>query len=333
MPPPPVLVTGGSGVVGSAVVRRLVATGRPVRALARSEPSAAVVRGLGAEAVEGDVLDVDSLARAMDGCEVVYNVAGVNRFCLRDVTPMRQVNVQGAANCVTAAGMAGLRRIVHTSSAVTIGEPTGTVGREDSVHRGSFLSAYERSKYDAEHTVLGLGAVANLEVVSVNPSSVQGPGRASGTGRILVAYLQGRLRGWLDTTVSLVDIDDCAEGHLLAETAGAPGERYLLSAASLGSDELAAVMSQVAPGVRRPRTLPRPVATLGVAAATVTARARRQDPEICMESLRTLLHGHRYDGSRAERDLGLRYRPVEDTLRRTAEWMVAEGLVPASSLG
>lgn len=332
MPPGPVFVTGGTGVVGTAIVRRLVADGRVVRGLSRSDGAAAALRDLGADPVAGDILDEDSLAAAMGGCEAAYHVAGVNQFCLRDPSPMYRANVTGSTNCVVAASRAGVRRLVYTSSAVTLGEASGTVGSEDTPHRGTFLSHYERSKYAAERAVLDLAARSDVEVVCVNPSSVQGPGRVSGTGQLLVRYLGGRLRCWVDTTVSLVDIDDCAEGHVLAEKKGEPGRRYVLSAASLGSPELLGVIAGVAPGVRPPRLVPPPAVAAVVALTAAAARVRRRTPVVCRESLRTLLHGHRYDGSRAERELGLRYRPVDETLRRTADWLVEEGLAPASAL-
>jgi dihydroflavonol-4-reductase len=325
----PVFLTGGTGVVGSAIVRQLVATGRPVRALARSPDAAAALWKAGAEPVTGDVLDGDSLVGAMAGCAVAYHAAGVNHLCTQDPAGMHRVNVEGSTNCVRAAARAGVRRVVYTSSAATLGEEKGTVGQEDSPHRGWFLSAYERSKFEAERAVLALATREGVEVVSLNPSSVQGPGRASGTGQVLVLYLRGRLPAWPDATISLVDIDDCAAGHLLGEARGRAGERYVLNGVTLDTDGLAAAMGQVAPSVRRPRPLPAPVATVGVAAVEVAARLRGKAPPVCRQALRTLTHGHRYDGSRAERELGVRYRPVEETLRRTAGWLVDQGLVPA----
>jgi dihydroflavonol-4-reductase len=328
----PVFVTGGSGVVGGSVVRRLVADGRRVRGLARSDAAAEAVGKLGAEPVPGDILDVDSLTAAMDGCDVVYHAAGVNQFCGRDPSPMERANVTGSTNCVMAATRTGVRRLVYTSSAVTLGEARGSVGREDSPHRGSFLSAYERSKFEAEETVLRLGDRLGMDVVCVNPSSVQGPGRVSGTGQVLVEYLRGRLRFWVDTSISLVDIDDCAEGHVLAESKGESGQRYVLNGASLRSAELLAVMGEVAPGIAPPRLLPAAAAGAAVIVVQAVARVRRRPPLVCRESLRALLHGHRYDGSRAERELGLQYRPAEETIRRTAVWLVEQGLVPPSAV-
>jgi dihydroflavonol-4-reductase len=327
----PVFLTGGSGVVGRAVLRRLLDEGRTVRALARSAAAAAVVGSLGAEAVAGDVLDPGSLDAALRGCEVVYHVAGVNQFCLRDPSPMVRTNVDGTANVVEAAARAGVGRVVYTSSTAALGEAEGTVGDERSPHRGTFLSAYERSKFEAERVARELAARNGVELVCLNPSSVQGPGRVTGTGQLLIRYLQGRLKLWVDTTVSLVDIDDCAEGHVLSETKGTPDDRYVLNGASLTTAELLAVMARVAPALPRPRLVPPPLAVAVTGVVEGAARVRGRTPLVCRESLRTLLHGHRYDGSKAARELGLQYRPVEETLRRTAIWLVEQGLVPPIS--
>jgi dihydroflavonol-4-reductase len=168
---------------------------------------------------------------------------------------------------------------------------------------------------------------AGLDLVSVNPASVQGPGRAGGTGRILIAYLNGRLKAFVDTDISLVDIADTVEGHLLAAERGAPGERYVLCGGTLTSKEVLALVSDMTGVTDTPRLLPGALAMAAATAVEVTARARGRTPPVCREMLRTLMHGHRYDGSRAEHDLGLRYVPVRETFRRTIEWALAEGLV------
>ena len=117
----------------------------------------------------------------------------MNAMCLRDPEPMFRTNVGGLGSVVRAAARAGVARVVYTSSAATIGERRGVVGDEDTPHRGSFLSAYERSKYVAEQRVFALGAELGVEVVSVNPSSVQGPGRTEGSARLLIGLVNGRL--------------------------------------------------------------------------------------------------------------------------------------------
>ncbi len=322
-----VFVTGGTGFLGRALVERLVGDGNEVRALARSDASAGKLGALGAEPVQGDVLDLDALAAAMVECDVVYHAAGANAFCVRDPSPMFEVNVRGSENVVRAAARAGVRRVVYTSSAATLGEAGGTIGSEESPHRGWFYSDYERSKFEAERAVFAAARETGLDVVSVNPASVQGPGRASGSAKLLLDYLNGRIPAVVDSRISLVDIADCTEGHLLAAERGSPGERYVLSGATLSvRDGLALVASVV--GIDRPvRTLP---PWLAIGAATVVealGRVRRSRPSICREVARTLIHGHAYDGSKATRALGLRYTPIEETLRRTVDWWVEQRLV------
>ena len=146
---------------------------------------------------------------------------------------MFDVNVRGSENVVRAAAQAEVTRVVYTSSAATLGERKGTVGSEESPHRGRFLSDYERSKFEAEQAVFTTADETGLDVVSVNPASVQGPGRATGSARLLLDYLNGRLKAVVDSRLSLVDIADCTEGHLLAGERGTPGERYVLSGATL----------------------------------------------------------------------------------------------------
>ena len=163
--------------------------------------------------------------------------------------------------------------------------------------------------------------------MSINPSSVQGPGRSGGTGRIMIAYLNGRLRAFVDTRISIVDIGDCVEGHLLGAERGVPGERYVLNGATLSSSEALDIVSELS-GVRhKVRFLPPPLATFAGGLVEAAFRLRGKQPPVCREMVRTLLHGHRYDGSRAARELGLRYTPVAETFRRTIDWAVGEGLV------
>jgi dihydroflavonol-4-reductase len=218
-----VLVTGGTGFLGRALAERLLRHGDQVKALARSDASASALAAMGAEPVRGDVLDGDSLVAAMRGCELVYHAAGANAFCLHNPSPMFEVNVRGSKNVVHAAARAGTRRLVYTSSAATLGEASGTIGSEESPHRGWFLSDYERSKFEGEQTVLAAARETGLDVVSVNPASVQGPGRATGSAKLLLDYVNGRIKAVVDSRLSLVDIADCTEGHLLAGARGAPG--------------------------------------------------------------------------------------------------------------
>jgi dihydroflavonol-4-reductase len=320
-------VTGGSGFLGGALVTGLIERGDEVVALARSDEAARALEQRGAQPARGHTLDEDALASGMRGCDIVYHVAGINTMCPEDPVEMIHVNVRGAETAVRATARAGIERLVLTSSAASLGEERGTIGSEASPHRGWYMSVYERSKHEGEVAALAAGRSAGVQVVCVNPSSVQGPGRAGGTGRIMIAYLNGRLRAFVHTNISIVDIRDCVTGHVLAAAKGVPGERYVLNGATMTSAEALEIVAGMT-GVREsPRFLPPAVAS-GIAAVAETAfKVARKHPPFCRAMVRTLLHGHRYDGSRAARELGFEYTPVRDTFARTVEWALSEGLV------
>ena len=173
-----------------------------------------------------------------------------------------RVNVGGTRAMVAAAAGAGVERIVYTSSAATLGERRGTVGHEGSEHRGSYVSAYERSKHRAEVAALEDADRLGVPLVAVNPSSVQGPGRTGGTARILLGYLTGRLRFAVDTRLSVVAIGDVVAAHLRAEDAASPGERYVVSGWTTTVSDAVSTLERVTGVTRRVRMLP--AWTLGV---------------------------------------------------------------------
>lgn len=321
----PVGITGGNGVVGAAIVRHLVGEGAEVRALARSDASAAALRDMGAIVVGGDILDHGSLVDAFGGCDVVYHVAGVNEMCSKDPARMYHVNVEGTRTVLRACAAAGVRRLVYTSSAVTIGEEGGVLANEDTIHRGKYLSEYERSKHHAELAVFAESTP--VEVVSVNPSSVQGPGRATGTGGIILDVLRGKLPILIDSKVSMVDIDDCARGHLLAARAGTPGERYILSGFTATVSEAVDMAAEILGRPVRVRMAPVWAVRGAVAVAEAGAKLFRRELPFCREMIRVVSHGHVYDGSKATRELGLEYTSAHATIAAMVAWFAEEGLL------
>ena len=317
-------ITGGSGVVGRALVRHLVEAGHEVEALARSDEAENVVASLGANPVRGDVLDPDSLRGLVAEADVVFHVAGVNEMCTRDASAMYLVNVEGTKNALRASSDARVRRFVHTSSAATIGDRDGEVGSETTVHRGDYLSRYEYTKCVAEQ--VALAASGELDVVVVNPSSVQGPGRATGSARLILDVVTGRLKILADSEVSFVDIDDCAHGHLLAAEKGRRGERYILSGATVGMRDAVCMLESAIGHPLSVRYAPRWMISPAGAVLEVFGRMTNKEPPICRESAKVILAGARYDGSKASHELGLHYRPLEETLHRTVDWFRQEHL-------
>ncbi len=318
------MLTGGSGIVGGAVLRHLLAAGHEVRALSRSDTFTARLLDLGAQPVPGGLFD-EAMSRACDGADLVFHVAGVNEMCPRDPGEMERVNVDGTRLVLHSAEQAGVRRAVVTSSAVTLGEAKGEVGDEATQHRGWFLSHYERTKTMAE--LVALQWPGDLEVVCVNPSSVQGPGRATGTGKLLLRAVKGKLPFLPDVPISVVDIDDCAIGHLLAAENGVPGERYVLNGFSVSTGEAIAQLTAVTGIGLRTRIFPAVTTRVLSKVLGVVERVINLPEPLCPEMLATMSFGHLYDGGRATRELGLEYRSAEDTLRRFVRWAAAEGML------
>jgi dihydroflavonol-4-reductase len=321
----PVFLTGATGFIGGALVERLLLEGTEVRALVRNKNAADLVQKLGAAPVMGDLLGETDLAAAMSGCTLVFHAAGINHFCMPDPKPLFEVNVGGTVRLLQAAARAGVPKVVYTSSAATLGEAEGSIGSEYSIHRGWFLSAYERSKYLAERAAQRTAGSLGVELICLNPSSVQGPGRALGTARWLISYANGRLRWFIQTRASLVDIADCTEAHVLAAARGVSGRRYVISSPARPIGELIQIVGRVTGRSYPVRYLPSAPA-VGVGSVIGSALALiGQRPPVCREMLRTLAFGHAYEGSAAARDLGFSYTPLETSVKRAMQWYSEQG--------
>lgn len=253
----PVFVTGGSGMLGSALIRRLLAGGHSVRALARS-PSP-FLESLPVERVAGDLSDAGALARAMRGCGAVFHVAGLVSYRAADAERMYQANVVGTQNVMAAALEAGVERVVHTSSTAAVGlrdEPV--VIDETEVFDPRFRRVpYMWMKHLAEVEVQSAVA-SGLDVVTVNPSTILGAGDVNrNAGRLFEQLARGRIRFAPPGGNSVVSLDDAVTGHLLALERGRAGQRYILSAENVTNRELLSRISRVLGRGDVRRVLPR----------------------------------------------------------------------------
>jgi dihydroflavonol-4-reductase len=304
-----------------------VAEGHDVTALVRTEDAVETLSASGVRPVVGDIREPDAWAKSMWGMDVVYHVAGVNQACPSDRSLMRRVNVDGAVSVVEASAEAGVGRVVLTSSVAAIGEAEGMIGTEATRHGGVYLSAYARSKHEGEVAASAAATDRGVDLVVVNPVSVQGPGRSTGSAEMLLRVLRAE-RPWLiDTTVSIVDLEDCSRGHILAAELGSPGERYILSGATLSVVDLVGIVNAIVDTPVKPRWLsPVALRTFGVPAAAVISMLKPSS-EVCVDLVRTMLHGHRFSNTRSREKLGLVYTPIESTIERTLAWFVDEGLL------
>jgi len=323
------LITGASGLVGSAVARKLLAAGFAVRALVRSASPRFHLDGLDLEFVVGDIRDAESVRHAMAGVRYVFHVAADYRLWARDPSEIFNANVEGTRIVMQEARRAGVERVVYTSSVATLGlRADGSPADEAvalSVQEG--IGPYKRSKIAAERLVEQMIADDALPAVIVNPSTPIGPRdvKPTPTGRIIVEAARGRVPGFLDTGLNLVHVDDVAEGHLAALRRGKIGERYILGGENvLLADmlaDIAGLTGRRPPRLRLPRAVVIPVAYAAEATAWLTGR----DPFTTRDGIRMAEHRMFFTAAKAERDLGIRARPYREALEDAVRWFKDAG--------
>jgi len=324
------LVTGGTGFVGSHVVRALVEKGRRVRCLVRPASRRDNLDGLDVEIAFGDLTDAASLAAALSGVETLYHVAADYRLWARDPAELYRANAGGTENLLAAAAGAGVSRVVYTSSVAALGlTADGSPANElTPVERARIIGHYKKSKYDAERSAEAW-ARRGLPVVIVNPSTPVGERdiKPTPTGQMIVDFLNRRLPAYVDTGLNLIDVRDVALGHLAAAERGQTGERYILGHRNMTLkeilDALASLTGLPAPRLRLPHWVPLSAS----AVATGVARLTGRPPRVSLESVRMSTHRMFFDAGKAVRELGLPQSPVEPALDRAVRWFRDHGYV------
>jgi dihydroflavonol-4-reductase len=317
------LVTGATGFVGSAVVRRLLREDHRVRVLARAGSDRRNLQGIDVEVVEGDLTDAASLARVCDGCDAVFHVAADYRLWAPQPEQLYRTNVDGTRALLEASKMAGVPRVVYTSSVATLGIPrNGSPGDETTeVSLGDMVGHYKRSKFLAEAVVRDYAA-QGLPVVIVNPSTPIGPRdiKPTPTGRIVRDAMAGRMPAYVDTGLNVVHVDDVADGHWLAFQRGAVGERYILGGTNLSLRELlfeiADIVGRAPPRWRLPHAAVMPVAYV----AEAWARLSGVPPIATVEEVRMSKKRMFFTSAKAERELGYAAGPVRLALEDAVGW-------------
>jgi dihydroflavonol-4-reductase len=327
----PVLVTGASGFIGSAVVRALLTAGYPVRVLLEPGRDDANVDGLDIDRIDGDVRDPSTVNAAVEGVDTVFHLAAIYRFWARDPEVFYDVNVGGTMNVLRAARRAACRRVVYTSTVATLGVAEhGQLASEGStVHFEHLFGHYKRSKYLAEHEVLRAGA-SGLPVVLVHPTFPVGEGDTAPTptGRTIVEFLNGRIPAYVDTALNVVHVDDVARGHVLASERGQLGRSYILGGENMSLREMLRALADLS-GLPAPRVRVSPALVLPIVrtAEWFESRVMHREPTLPAEPVRMATTRMAYDDSRARSELGYTTGTARTALRRAAAWYVEHGFV------
>ena len=323
-----VLVTGATGFIGGNLARQLSCRGYQVRALVRPGSKTSTIDGTGIEPFSGDILDRPSVAGAIEGCNAVFHCAAIYSFWSPDPSLVHRTNCEGTRIVLEEAQKAGVEKVVFTSTVSTIGLPERGLGAEETpLDPGHLVGHYKQSKYQAEQVALKM-ASRGLPVVVVNPTAPVGPWdvKPTPTGRIVLDFLLGRIPGYLNTGLNVVDVADVAAGHILALEKGLSGQRYILGHRNLSLKELLAVLSRLT-GLPSPRWRVPFWAALGAGYVDqlVEGKLLRRPPRIPVEGIKIAQTPMYVTSQKAIVQLGLPQTPVEDALLRAVRWFTEHG--------
>ncbi|MCF7876440.1 NAD-dependent epimerase/dehydratase family protein [Candidatus Bipolaricaulota bacterium] len=322
------LVTGANGFVGSNLVKTILDNGHDVRGLIRESSNTVNLEGLEVETVLGDIRNQEEIMEACTGVDGIFHTAALYSFWAPDYREFYETNVEGTENVLQAAKTSNVDRVVFTSTASLLAHSDD--GRSLPDDADQLPSDYKISKYFAERRALEFDSENDLEVLVASPTVPIGPGDygPTPTGRLILEFLNGRMKGIVDMDFNLVDVEDVAEGHLLVMEDGKPGERYVLGNRNTSLSEVIDLLSQFT-GLPKPRF--RIPYHLALGAAWVDEffegfllNSRPTIPISAIESTRV---DERIDPTPWIEKLGLPKTPMATSLKRAVDWYVKNGYV------
>jgi dihydroflavonol-4-reductase len=329
-----VVVTGASGHIGINLVRTLVAEKRSVRAVAHQNHQ--VLKGLGAEIVQGDVTDAASLTRAFEGADVVYHLAGVISLLRNEWPLVERINVQGTRNVIEACRQTGVKRLVYFSSihAINPDQPDKPVDETHPLIQGHRYPPYDLSKAEAQRAVRQ-AVTEGLDAVIVNPTGVLGPYdyQPSFFGAALLMMANGQMPSLVNGGFDWVDARDVAQGAIMAEQKAPAGAEYLLSGHWVSMQGIGDIMQEISDASVPGFVCPMPVARFAAPFVTAYSRMFKKRPIFTGVSLDALRSNHNISHEKATRELGYQSRPFKETLTDTMKWFETNGNLKCSLKG
>jgi dihydroflavonol-4-reductase len=326
-----VLVSGATGLVGSAVVTELLARGHRVRVLVRPTSDLSGLDLTRVEVAQGDVLDRPSVEAALQGCDAVAHVAGVADLG-GEKKRLFAVNAGGVEVVLGAALAAGVKRAVLTSStAVLGGARVPRVMDEETTSSAETIGLdYFVSKKRGEEAGLDL-ANRGLPLVVVRPSFVLGPGDLNlSSASIVMSLAKQRMPVYVQGGASFCDVRDVARGHVEALERGRVGETYILGGHNLTMDEMVGRVCRMA-GVKAPMRIPYRLASAAIKGMGMLSGFGGPPPSIHPDLLRASALYTFVTSAKAQRELGYTIRPFEESARDTLRWFLKEGKLRATT--
>jgi dihydroflavonol-4-reductase len=319
-----IAVTGATGHIGNVLVRKLLTSNENVRAIVPKFEDFKPLEGLEVEIVNGDVRNIDSMINAFKGAEIVYHLAGIVTILSSGNDDfIYQVNVEGTKNVVEACLRNNVKRLIYVSSVHALKEPPhGTVIDETcSYDAECAMGSYDRSKALASLEVFK-GIDKGLNAVLVCPSGVIGPydHRISQMGHLVINFMNGDVKAYIDGAYDFVDVRDVADGLILACENGKTGESYILSGEQISVQELYLELEKItgikAPSFKAPLWLVKGLSRISPLYYKFTGK----EPLFTSYSIDVINSNSKISSVKAHNELGYSPRPIKESIRDSVEW-------------
>ena len=313
-----IFITGGTGFIGTHLVKYLAETKHELVCLARKTSDVSTLKELGITIALGDVTDKVSLLRGMQGCDWVVNLANLFLFWVPNKQIYNDVNVEGTRTVMEAALETGISKVVHVSTAAVWGKADWPISEDTPVGKQR-ASKYAQTKYEGERIAWRLYKERELPLVMIYPSAVVGADDPKAAGRYIKNMARHRMPAQVLTKspFPFVYVGDVCEAVLRAlETEGNIGEKYLVSGANITWGELNRMICKIA-GVPLPLLrLPDAVTVVNARLLTWLANLINRPPllDLSVDQVGMMKQGFVLDSGKAERELGLRYTPIRQAL-------------------
>ncbi len=325
-----VLMTGATGFIGTRVALMLCERGEKVHVLCRPTADVRPLQHPSISIFRGDVMDKQSVLAAMDGCDRAFHLAAYARNWAKDSSTFSRINVGGLTNIAESAKELGVKRVVFTSTNLTMSPSSGTLVTESTPRSKELFTDYEESKVLAEKAARDFVAKGQ-EIIIVNPSRVFGPGLLSegnSTTIMIQMYLLGKFRTILGSGNALGNwafVEDVARGHLLAMENGTPGERYLLGGENASFNQFFESLSEVSGTKKMLFKVPPAIAFALAEIETFRGRHTSHHPLISPGWVKIFLHDWEHSTEKAQKELGYTVTPLKQALATTVEWIRQQG--------
>ncbi|MCF7890207.1 SDR family oxidoreductase [Candidatus Bipolaricaulota bacterium] len=322
------LVTGANGFVGSNLVKDLLANGNEVRGLVRKTSNRINLKGLDLELVEGDIRNPEDMVKAVEGVDGVFHTAALYSFWSSSYDDFYRTNVEGTLNVLNGAKKVDVDRVVVTSTASLLAHSEDKQSLPKSTDQ--LPSDYKLSKYMAEKEALNFAEETGLQVIIASPTVPIGPGDygPTPTGRLILEFLNGKMKGYVEMKFNLVDVGDVARGHLLAMEKGESGERYVLGHKNWSLSEVIGVLARLT-GLPKPRfEIPYPIAlTAAWIDEFFEGFLMNRKPAVPISAIHSTRVDERIDPSPWMEELGLPETPTAESLKKAVDWFLENGYV------